>query len=99
MSRYNEETGMKDCSKCNRELEIDRFNNNCCTTDGKDNICRECRSEVTKAWRAKKKAENIAKRGERQTKFKKKLVPTRKSLVATKDDEAFLAEFIAEHDT
>ena len=99
MAKYNEETGLKGCTGCKRELKIEMFNNNCCTTDGKDNICRQCRSKVTKAWRAKKKAENISKRGDPQPKFKKKLVLNRKSLVMTKEDEAFLAEFVAEHET
>jgi hypothetical protein len=98
MSRYNEETGMKDCTACKCERTIDMFNNNCCTTDGKDNICRQCRSKATKAWRAKKKAENLSKRGDPAHEFKRQLVRPRQSLVRTKDDDAFLDEFLAEYD-
>jgi transposase-like protein len=52
MPRKVHESGMKVCCRCSRALPVEQFGHDKSRPDGLRYSCRECRSTVTKDWRA-----------------------------------------------
>ena len=51
---------MKHCPKCHKDKELKHFSSDITKPDQKDYLCKICRSNYLKKWRAKRKQNGLS---------------------------------------